>query len=95
VEQQNIYCLNLSNVSVSLEFLPYLRANTGDWEVERVHRLDLGCCSYPLPVGFEDSAPGIRPIDRGARPLRQVCWIDHVVLLLATLHWVNGGMFEQ
>ena len=41
VEKEDIDSLELLNVSVSLELLPHLGADSRDWHVERVHCLDL------------------------------------------------------
>jgi hypothetical protein len=52
LEQQHVDRLQLLHVSVSLELLPYLCADGGDGEVERVHGLDLGCLSSSTLADF-------------------------------------------
>jgi len=63
LREQDVDRLYVVDVSVFLKLLPYFRADLGDGHVQGVHGLDLGTSSQPFSVGFQDSAPRIRPID--------------------------------
>lgn len=79
LEEQDVDCVQLSDVTVSLEFLSHLCPDGGDGHVQRVHGLDLGSRSEPFPVGSEDPLLCIVPVDGRARPLCEIGWVDHCV----------------
>lgn len=53
VEKQDIDSLHLLHVSVPFELLPDLCAEGGDWKVEGVHSLDLGCLVSMSVLGLQ------------------------------------------
>jgi len=81
IKQQHVRRLNLIDISVPLKLLSHFCTQGRDGEVERIHVLDFWCGSQPVPVRPQDSGFGIGPIGGGARPLGQIGWIDHGVVL--------------